>query len=448
MRDTKRRMEFFSFYDHTGISAHLERMAERGWLLEKIGAFTWRYRRIQPKKLAFSVCYFPQASMYAPQPSDGQNMFYDLCAHTGWTLAASSGQMQVFYNERENPVPIDTDPALEVEAVHQSAKKGYLVSQALLGGAAVLNIIVTLFHLYTDPIRALASPFALFLMVCWPALALVIAFDTGSYFLWRRRALAAARQGEFLATNSHPLLQRGLLAVVLAALVWMLSSLSGGIFLVIAASMACALAALLLVSGAREAMRRKQVSAETNRMVTIAVCVAVSLLIAWGIPSLVLRGTGEASPGVLPLTMDDLMETDYDFATDFTEQLESPLLASFGGRQSPWLHEDMAAGAPSLYYSVTVVKVPLLYDLCKNHLLKQNENRDTDFLPIKYYAPTDSAPWGAQEAYQFMMGEEDEDMRLENTCLLFYPDRIVYFRPSWEPTPEQMAVVAEKLGGQ
>ena len=183
-------------------------------------------------------------------------------------------------------------------------------------------------------------------------------------------------------------------------------------------------------------------------MVTIAACVAVSLLIARGIPSLALRGAGDVSPDALPLTMDDLMETDYEFATDFTQRLESPLLASFGGRQSPWLHEDMAAGAPSLYYSVTVVKVPLLYDLCKNHLLKQNENRDTDFLPIKYYAPTDPAPWGAQEAYQFMMGEKDEDMRLENTCLLFYPDRIVYFRPSWEPTPEQMAVVAEKLGGQ
>lgn len=444
MRDKKQRLEFFSFYDHTGIGAHLERMAERGWLLEKIGAFTWRYRRIQPKKLAFSVCYFPQASMYAPQPSDGQNMFYDLCAHTGWTLAASSGQMQVFYNERENPVPIDTDPALEVEAVHQSAKKGYLVSQALLGGAAVLNIIVTLFRLYTDPIRALASPFALFLMVCWPALALVIAFDTGNYFLWRRRALASAEQGGFLATNSHPLLQRGLLAVVLAAFAWTLS-LSGGILLV---TTVYVLAAILLVSGAREVMRRKQVSAETNRMVTIAACVAVSLLIARGIPSLALRGAGDVSPDALPLTMDDLMETDYEFATDFTQRLESPLLASFGGRQSPWLHEDMAAGAPSLYYSVTVVKVPLLYDLCKNHLLKQNENRDTDFLPIKYYAPTDPAPWGAQEAYQFMMGEKDEDMRLENTCLLFYPDRIVYFRPSWEPTPEQMAVVAEKLGGQ
>lgn len=32
--------------------------------------------------------------------------------------------------------------------------------------------------------------------------------------------------------------------------------------------------------------------------------------------------------------------------------------------------------------------------------------------------------------------------------LLCYPDRIVYFDPDWEPTPAQMALVAEKLGGQ
>ena len=448
MKDCAYRMETFAFYDQTAIQKRVEEMAARGWLLEQPGNFLWRYRRIEPQALRAAVTYFPTASAFDPGPSQGELTMEEFCARDGWTLLARWGQMQIFASAAPDPTPIDTDPVLEVEAVHQSAKKGYLVSQALLGVVAALNIITTLHRLHTDPIRTLSFPLVLVMMTCYPALALVIALDTGSYFLWRRRALAAARQGEFLATNSHPLLQRGLLAVVLAALVWMLSSLSGGIFLVIAASMACALAALLLVSGAREAMRRKQVSAETNRMVTIAVCVAVSLLIAWGIPSLVLRGAGEASPGVLPLTMDDLMETDYDFATDFTEQLESPLLASFGGRQSPRLHEDMAAGAPSLYYSVTVVKAPLLYDLCKNHLLKQNENRDTDFLPIKYYAPTDPAPWGAQEAYQFMMGEEDEDMRLENTCLLFYPDRIVYFRPSWEPTPEQMAVVAEKLGGQ
>ena len=37
MRDVKRRMELFSFYDRTGMEKHLASMAAEGWLLEKIG---------------------------------------------------------------------------------------------------------------------------------------------------------------------------------------------------------------------------------------------------------------------------------------------------------------------------------------------------------------------------------------------------------------------------
>ena len=131
MKDTKRRLEWCSFYDHTGIEAHLERMAQQGWLLEKIG-FTWHYRRIEPKKLTFCVTYFPRASMFDPEPSQEQETFYDFCRHTGWTLAAASAQMQIFYNEQPNPIPIDTDPAMEVDAIHQSAKKSFLLSQSML----------------------------------------------------------------------------------------------------------------------------------------------------------------------------------------------------------------------------------------------------------------------------------------------------------------------------
>ena len=40
MKETKRRMEFFPFYDRTGIAKHLEKMASEGWLLEKISTFT------------------------------------------------------------------------------------------------------------------------------------------------------------------------------------------------------------------------------------------------------------------------------------------------------------------------------------------------------------------------------------------------------------------------
>ena len=139
MKETKRRMELFSFYDRTGLERHLARMAQRGWLLCEIGQLFWHYRRIEPKTLRFCVCYFPKATVYDPGPSEGQEEFYSMCAHAGWVLAGASGQLQVFCNEQENPVPIDTDPALEVEAIHQSAKKTFLLSNFLLLGVGVLN---------------------------------------------------------------------------------------------------------------------------------------------------------------------------------------------------------------------------------------------------------------------------------------------------------------------
>ena len=36
MKTKKRRVEYFSFYNHTGIEEHLTRMAKKGWLLESI----------------------------------------------------------------------------------------------------------------------------------------------------------------------------------------------------------------------------------------------------------------------------------------------------------------------------------------------------------------------------------------------------------------------------
>lgn len=68
MNDTKRRPEWFSYYDHTGLEAHLERMAERGWLLEKIGNFTWHYRRIEPKSSPSACAITPGPPSLTPCP--------------------------------------------------------------------------------------------------------------------------------------------------------------------------------------------------------------------------------------------------------------------------------------------------------------------------------------------------------------------------------------------
>lgn len=60
MENIKRRIEFFSLYDHTNIEKHLEKMASKGWMIEIIGSTFWRYKRIEPKKNKILRCIFPE----------------------------------------------------------------------------------------------------------------------------------------------------------------------------------------------------------------------------------------------------------------------------------------------------------------------------------------------------------------------------------------------------
>ena len=103
-----------SFYDRTGIQAHMEQMAAKGWMLEKMGRFFWVYRRTEPKTVHFSVVYFAPASEFDCAPGEEQQTFQDYCAEAGWTLAASWSQMLIFANEAPSPTPIETDAVVQV----------------------------------------------------------------------------------------------------------------------------------------------------------------------------------------------------------------------------------------------------------------------------------------------------------------------------------------------
>ena len=56
----------------------------------------------------------------------------------------------------------------------------------------------------------------------------------------------------------------------------------------------------------------------------------------------------------------------------------------------------------------------------------------------------DPTPWGAEDAYQLA----NQEYGPGNTFLLCYGDRLVEidFSYGWSVTPEQMALVSEKIG--
>lgn len=465
MKERTRRLEIFSFYDRTGLKVHLADMAARGWLLEKIGQFLWTYRRTEPRALTFSVCYFPRASAFDPCPSEEQETFYDFCAHTGWVLAASSAQLQVFYNEQEDPTPIETDPVLEVDAIHRSMKRSGLPAQLALMAVALLDSALFVHSLLREPIEVLANASGLFTGLCWIILFLLTGTEAVGYLLWHRKAVRAAEEGIFLESGSHKKLQIASLVLVTVGLIWYLLSIavSGNRMMIMTTAVMFLVflpVVFLVTRGIKELLKRKGVSARVSRVVTIAGAFAA----AYGLTAVIVLGTlyGSSSgwfaggrntyeyrgstftvyDDPLPLTVENLLDVRYDGYSRERREDGSVLLTRLEIRQHPRFDAEGYKEMPRLDYTVTLVKVPALYDVCKRSLLAEYDGSD-EIWPGLAYVPQDAAPWGAAEVYR----ARDPVYGWWDRWLVCYPDRLVEFRPDWEMTPEQMAAAGEALGG-
>lgn len=461
MRDRKRCLPQFMFYDKTGIQAYLERQAKEGWMLEKM-SFGWVFRKIEPKSLHFFVAYFPKKSLFEGDASGEQRLFWDFCEHAGWKLVTTNEQMQIFCNEAEDPVPIETEAGMEVEKIHRSAKKSFLLVYFLLLLSILTQVGSFVGQFRRDPIRVLSDNVLLLMMPGMAMLGVYVVREIVRYFLWYRRAKKAAEEGIFAPTRG---IGRGwsklpfLAAVcILLAMICLGNDGMGGILLGLLAVMAGFTA---LTVGVSRMMRRRNVSAAINRLTVIVMTVGGFIFLLMGTFLGIMEGEmfPEKKPvrlyeykgweykvyqDELPLTLEDLAgEEAWRYAEHYSYKLteeESVFLVRREGMQ------DSLPGMenlPWLRYSVTEVKRSALYDWCRERLLQTYEYAQDDRGEVRYHElrETQAAPWGADGAYRLFVGEE-----AENTYVLCFGNRIVEINTSWELTEEQMAVVGRKLG--
>lgn len=453
MKNTKRRYDVYSFFDHTGIAVHLTKMAEKGWLIEKLSNFGWTYRRIEPKKITFFISYFPKASDFDPEPTEEQKIFHDFCQHTGWELAASSAQMQIFYNEQENPVPIETDPAIEVGTIHRTAKRNFLPTYFLLLLLSVWNSGMFVSRLLKDPIGLLSNASSLFAQFAFTMVFLLCIVEVSGYFIWHAKAKKAAEHGEFIKSFGYSRLQRIIAAVVLVGFAYYIITLimygpalqrTVGVVMIF-----YTIVLIILVNGVKQFLKHMQAPRGFNRVITLSASVLLSFAMMGGITFGILRvsqnGLFEDSPPA-PLAIEDLLGTEYGGYTSRRSSSESLLLGSFVMQQHPEFDTEYTAEKQDMYYALTEVKLPPLYEFCKKSLLnsRKDEVVDGQIEFYEHFEPVDPTPWQAEEAYRLYWSYG----HFIDQYLLCYEKRIIVVTFSWEPTAEQMAIVGDKLSGE
>lgn len=413
MKQRRHRRESFSLYDRTHIARHLEKLARQGWMLERIGtAFGWwHYRRIEPKPIRFAVSYRAGADLYDPAPTPEQETFYDLCAHDGWTLAASYRELQIFYSERPDPVPLETDPVVEVENIRRVALRGIL--PGVIAGLFLLGLAVLCF-LLCSPEEFLETP-ELFLL--FPASILFLALFLSEllvYLRWLRRADRAAQEGTFLETPNSQRFHRVSSVLICGMLALLLLYLAGMPPKTMVNSLIIPVS-ILFASLLRTFWKRKGVPAAESKgwmlsAVFLTVLVGTVLVDAW------------TWPAYWPWENPPLLSE--------TVLLEGEVLQDGSYSRSPfwnilrcWQFQPWEDGE-DVYYTLVEVKVPFLKDYCRRAL---EEGRTLE--------PQDAAPWGAQAA-----------ARLSERCyLLDYGDYLLRITCPAPPDPEDMARIGAEM---
>lgn len=430
----------FAFYDRTGIQRYLEKQAAKGWMLDKAGNYCWRFRRMDPKGLHFCVTYFPKADLYDPAPSEAEETFREFCAHGGWTLAGSNAQMQIFWSDAPDPMPIETDPAMEVENIHKSMKKGMLTAYWLL----LINCLIQFFNqgisLSQGLVHYLSNGLNLWLAGTWILLFILAAARLILYYSWRSKARRAAEaDGVFVETRSIMWAENLAALLIFGGIIAMILTLEDRrMAAVLGFSFTMAIVVIIVIEMFRRWIKRTGFDAADGKILTMIVAVVLALLLSFvGIPAVTYSvmnddGYKKAQAAELLLDIRDLLGEAADHKTMLLTNQKSPLL----GYQRVYQHPDGPLMIPELQYNLVEVKADFLYERSLEEMMSLPE-----YMPDGVFRTIDPAPWGAERAWQLHDGEE-----LRSWYVLCYENYVLEIFPGWEITPEQMATVGEIFG--
>lgn len=460
MSRTKRLFVPLSPYEQQAMESLLEKQAAQGWLLTKMGSWFWTFEKTDPRPLQFAVTYFSKATDYDPLPTDGQRDKEALCAQSGWYLAARRHDLQVFYTADADAPPLETAPVVRVESLYRAMVRLTIRPRLFTAALCLFWMVLCFLDFRKDAIRFLSDGFDVITLPVWFLLLAACMVESVACLVWHRRAKPAAQEsGLFLP----PHIPTRISWVFVAVAILLLCLAAFGTPLPPQWYLAWLVICVIAIGGGtllRNRLREKDYPAGLNQAATvflvlavyvvgIVVLLAMSISTHPGQTKHVVAGsyenngrTYEIYNDPIPLSVNDLMETDAVYSSTAFADSASPLL-----RQRMYDHSPIVpqyAGAPTIWYTVYDTDFDFVQNIVVNQLLTEHQDEvqeDGTVLTDSYFS-IDPAPYGAETAYQLQWSTTGPIPQY----LLCWPGRVVELSFAYlEPSEAQLAKAAELL---
>ncbi len=405
-------------YDYRRLEAWLMDMAEMGWRLDRIGTLGFfQFVKDAPGKVQYAVTYSADVSPYDAGPTEEELALEELCTAAGWKKAASSAQMQIYWNPDPNAVPLETDDLGRIRGIRRAMNKQFFPQQYLLMGLFLFQLLMQWISLKQNPMEFLSRTISVGLLPMFGVLIGGYAATILGALLWLHRAEAAAAKGTRIpAMGFYRWVQGITWAALVCFLVLLTISGAGGL-----AIWAVVLAVLMLVGIATALAFLKELGAP--RWVNFVVpTVVAALLLMVLLPIVTLSNAHSLESAAGPIAIADLSE-------DFSADTESLLILESASPVLSYTYHQEDSEAPgdrehSLSCQVMDSEFDFALDLCWEYRHDYLKNRGGEVRDIS--AEVGIPCWG-------LINE-----RGNTWFALRWESRVVYLYAGWTLTAEQL----------
>jgi len=129
----------FELNECNAMKEYLEKMALKGWKLQKIKTIMetmglgkplfsiFVFEKIQPQKLVYAVEVIDKITLFGGKPEEQEQEYLEFCKEAGWQFVSGYSRVHVFVSDDLEIVPIETDEKMKFETITKSAVKHNLI---------------------------------------------------------------------------------------------------------------------------------------------------------------------------------------------------------------------------------------------------------------------------------------------------------------------------------
>ncbi|MCF0148332.1 MAG: DUF2812 domain-containing protein [Clostridium sp.] len=126
-------IDFYS-YEISAIEAYLEKMALKGWKLEKLSKLYIKFKKTEPKSIKYTIDVIDGITAYGERDSDVALEYREKLGNKGWNFSCEYNNLQIFYKENATEKSYICNKGIREKRLLFKDSLGNIIAKLLLIG--------------------------------------------------------------------------------------------------------------------------------------------------------------------------------------------------------------------------------------------------------------------------------------------------------------------------